>query len=164
MLQVFEGFSLPWPVLGALIGLLGVWIGSFLASKRAYDDRIWQRKAEAYGKILEALNIMMGSYDDNLRDLENNSKRDSDYHEKHHAVYRLAKQQLFSTVAREVWLLPVSVKTETDALAKVLDKDHENLTDHLNSQAFGIERSIKQIEALATADLKRSTFLAFLKA
>ena len=160
MLKVFESFSPLWTVLGAL---LGVWITSFLASKRAYDDRIWQRKAEAYGKILEALNIMMWSYDDDHRDLESNVKRNSDYHEKHHAEYRLAKRQLFSTVAREVWLLPVSVKAETDALAKVLDKDHENLTDHLNSQAFGIERSIKQIEALATADLKRAAFLGFLK-
>ena len=161
MLQIFESFAPLFSIVGTL---LAVWIGSLLSSRRAHDDRIWQRKAEAYGKILEALNVMMWYFDDDHRDLESNVKRNSDYHEKHHAEYRLAKRQLFSTVAREVWLLPVSVKAETDALAKVLDKDHENLTDHLNSQAFGIERSIKQIEALATADLKRSTFLAFLKA
>ena len=91
MLQVFESFSLPWPVLGALIGLLGVWMGSLLTSRRAHDDRIWQRKAEAYGKILEALNIMMRSYEDDLRDLENNRNRDSDYDEKRGTEYRLAK-------------------------------------------------------------------------
>ena len=138
-------------------------MGSLLTSRRAHDDRIWQRKAEAYGKILEALNIMMWSYDDELRDLESNVKRNSDYHEKRDTEYRLAKRQLFSTVAREVWLLPISVKAETDALAKVLDKYDVNDPDQLESYAYGIENSIKQIEALAKADLKRAAFLGFLK-
>ena len=160
MLQIFESFSPLFSIVGTLLAVL---IGSLLSSRRAHDDRIWQRKAEAYGKILEALNIMMGAYDDELRDLESNVKRNSDYHEKRGTEYRLAKRQLFSTVAREVWLLPISVKAETDALAKVLDQDHEKLTDHLNSDAYGIEKSIKQIEALAKADLKRAAFLDFLK-
>ena len=160
MLQVFESFSHLFSVVGAL---LAIWIASFLASRRAHDDRIWQRKAEAYGKILEALNIMMWSYDDELRDLESNVKRNSDYHEKRDTEYRLAKRQLFSTVAREVWLLPISVKAETDALAKVLDKYDVNDPDQLESYAYGIENSIKQIEALAKADLKRAAFLGFLK-
>ena len=160
MLQVFESFSHLFSIVGTL---LAVWIGSLLSSRRAHDDRIWQRKAEAYGKILEALNVMMWYFDDDHRDLESNVKRNSDYDEKRVAEYRLSKRQLFSTVAREVWLLPVSVKTEADALVKVLDENHEDFSDDLNYHAFGIERSIKKIEALAKADLKRAAFLDFLK-
>ena len=78
MLRIFENLSLPLPVIVALIGLFGVWIGSWLANRRAHDDRIWQRKAEAYGKILEALNIMMWSYESDLTDLETYREREAD--------------------------------------------------------------------------------------
>jgi hypothetical protein len=161
MLRIFENLSLPLPVVGALIGLFGVWIGSWLASRRAHDDRIWQRKAEAYGKILEALNIMMWSYDDDQRDIENCVQRDPEHHKKRNEDYDLWKRQLFSTVAREVWLLPISVKAETDSLAKALNASHEIYNDYVDSCATEIQKSVERVEALARVDLKRKALLGF---
>lgn len=160
---LFDGLTLPLPVVGALIGLFGVWVGSWLASRRAHEDRIWQRKAEAYGKILEALNVMMWSYEADLRDLETYRERDSDDNKKSNDDYALAKRQLFSTVAREVWLLPISVKSETDSLAKALNERHENYYDHVDSCTFEIRKSVKRVETLAMADLKRAGFLDFFR-
>lgn len=163
MLRIFENLSLPLPVVGALIGLFGVWIGSWLASRRTHDDRIWQRKAEAYGKILEALNIMMWSYEADLSDLETYRERDPADIKKSNDDCALAKRQLFSTVAREVWLLPISVKAETDRLVNALDDHHEIYYDHVDSCAFEIRRSVRRVEAIATADLKRTSLLGYLK-
>ena len=60
-------------------------------------------------------------------------------------------------------MLPVSVKAETDSLAKALYEYHKDYYDHLDSIADGIRKSVKKIEALAKADLKRAAFLGFLK-
>lgn len=53
------------PFLG---GFLAVWLASRFAAVRSHEDKVWLRKSEAYGHILEALADIRDWYAVNFED------------------------------------------------------------------------------------------------
>lgn len=110
-----------WVAIGSIatssgVAVAAVWLASKFAYQQAHIGRVWERKAEAYSEILEAMHEIEGSFrvemDDEflsrevLEDIQ--ATRNSEYHD--------ARKILRRRIAREVWLLPMEAQQRIVAM------------------------------------------------
>lgn len=145
------------PFLG---GFLAVWLASRFSAVRSHEDKVWLRKSEAYGHILEALADIRDWYAVNLDDEAGGREPMAEIAEKRQEQFSTARRRLAATISREVWLLPDSIKQETDRLNRALSERHESWFEHLDSCKFETKKAQELIEKLARGDLKRPSFLS----
>ena len=133
----------------------GVWLASQLAGRRSHSERVWLRKSDAYGKILEALADIRDWYavyfDDILIDRETTAEQDDERKQ----LLIAAKRQLASTVSREVWHLPDAVKRQIEEMNHEFSIRQDSWQEHLDHCAFAAKNAQNEIEAIALFELKR---------
>ena len=142
-------------------GFLGVWLASRFAAIRSHEDKVWLRKSDAYGHILEALADIRDWYGANLDDEYMGHEPNQETQDERLRTFVEARRKLAGTIAREVWLLPDVAKLETDRLSVVFSERHESWFEHVDSCSFEAKKSQAKIESLARDDLRRPHFLSF---
>lgn len=138
----------------AIVALLVVWLSSFFTYKNSLKNRVWERKAEAYSSIFEALYEMEFWFSTNLRNDMLRIDVTDEVREKRNEDYRNAAKQLRSGISREVWLLNEKVKKRTDQLDEALNVHHDTWSEHLDVGSYEISKTIEDLTKLAAEDMK----------
>ena len=148
-----------WLSLGSIIipsgvAITAVWLAAQFASRQAHLGRVWDRKAEAYAAILEALHEMDEWFSQTLDD-EFLARDVSKAIKKARAEdYGAARKLLRRSIAREVWLLPTTVEQRIKNMNKVLAARHESWFEDIDTGCSEVRRTIADVAALAKSDLK----------
>jgi hypothetical protein len=135
--------------------LVAVWMTSYFSVRRSQSEKIWDRKADAYGAILEALHEMQAWYNECMNDEMLRRDVSEAVQTSRHQNYRNARLALCRTVGREVWLLDAAVKDRTDEMIKVLDNRYESWFDDLDAGQYEISKVMLEITELASRELNR---------
>lgn len=146
--------------LSAFIALLVVWLTSRLASIRAHDDRVWDRKAGAYAAIFEALYDMDLFFGKQLQDYYRNRDIPEDESNERYRHYQAARQRLGQVIAREVWILSPAVLAETNELNRSFAVRADNWFDDMDSGAAAVVVAQTGIASVAAAALRRPQLMS----
>ena len=153
--QVLQG---AFPILGTLFV---VWLTARFISIRSHQDKVWLRKSDAYGHILEAVTEIRNWYDVNREDEHHSREPDEETRVARDKLFAEARRRLAGTVAREAWLLPESVQQEIERLNLALSERHDFWYGHIDGCYFASNRSRAIIEEIAKEDMKRPAFFSF---
>ena len=140
-------------VIAPIATLIAVWMTSHFAWRRSQNERIWDRKANAYGAILEALHEMEDWFTENMNDEMMSRDPPEEIIEKRGESYRSAERALRAVVGREAWLLAPTVKVRAEAMNKMLAARCDGWFEHLDAGSFAVAQAIKDITVLATKEL-----------
>ena len=146
-------------LLPAFAAVIAVRLTSRLTSIMSHDDRVWERKAEAFAAIFEALHDMQTFFDRELMDEVSGREIDQAEQLERSRGYRSARDRLLQTVAREVWLLPDAVKEVTKKLNTDLWKRAETWFDDMESGSLAVAAAVHELSKLAAEDLRRPSLL-----
>jgi hypothetical protein len=153
MLQVanvsFSGIGLQ-----LVTTLLALWVGGRISHSRSYWERAWDRKADAYSMVLEAVNRMRREASVFQRDLVEYRDRDQDDIDRRVAIYRQSRDVLFDTIAREAWILPSDVQTIIELLDERLSTRHESYWESVDSDSFATKQAFADVLVIAREDMK----------
>ncbi|MBB4639835.1 hypothetical protein [Rhizorhapis suberifaciens] len=141
-------------VIAPVTTLIAVWMTSHFAWRRSQNEKLWDRKANAYGAILEALHEMDAWFTVSMNDAMLRRDPSDEIVEERGASYRSARKILRGVVGREVWLLDPAVKERAEAMNKVLDDHYDGWFEVLDAGSYAVAQAIKEITALATRELK----------
>ena len=142
-----------WTAIFSLIGVaLGAGVSSKLALRGAYSQRIWDRRAEAYTTIFEALTAELDWYKENQLELRARVQLAAEQIEKRERRVLLARGILKKTLARQTWLIP-------DATRELLNDLEARLSGHPSLEwsehiAVGLEEIPKAIDSLRRAAMR----------
>jgi len=148
--------------LSAFVALLVVWLTSRLASIRAHDDRVWDRKAGAYAGVFEALYAMEIFFDDHIEDHINDRDPSEAERLERQLAYKNARLRLGQVIAREVWLLSPQVKQLTDRLDIALQSRTNSWMEDMVSGSDAVFVARTGITQLAERDLSRPHLIPFM--
>jgi hypothetical protein len=142
-------------IISSAVALLTVWMGSRFASAQARHGKVWDRKAEAYSTILEALHRMRETFDTWLEDVFRGRDVDDETEKARRTEYQDACRLLKSRIAREAWLLPPDVQENLAQMDAEIGRRHETWFDHIDTGAAEVKKSISAVMRMAEADLLR---------
>ena len=116
-------------ILTALFGLfgsiLGGWISAQLSLRHFYKQRVWDRRADAYSEIFEALWEMSGWYEVAIKDIEFSRDLSDTEENSRNEAYRAARKRLERRLSRECWLVSDQVETRIRDALKFIDGDFD---------------------------------------
>lgn len=151
-------------VISATVALAVAIFTNSAAARRSHDDRIWLRKAAAYSAILDALyqmdevlSVWWNEY------IEGKDDPSPEVAEERRQTFVAARRQLYSTVQREVWSLPVEVWGILERLREALDAGYESYFHALDSRSAAAERALRTISETARRDMARPDWLERLR-
>lgn len=145
----------------SFIAIAVVVLGARFAREQAHDGRIWDRKAEAYSAILEALHEMEEWFNRALDDMYRCRDVDEATQATRNQGYRDATILLRRNLARQVWLLPVTVQARVAAMNKVLSARYESWFEDIDAGSFEVRRTIADIVEFARRDMESRKKIAF---
>ena len=117
------GLLLEWGVritVGIAIAVIASRITVWFAFRRFVSEKLWEKRAEAYGAILEALHDMKRAYDEDLNAYERGREIPERQKEELHRKYQEGKHELNRRVEVEQFFLSDNLLTEISALNKNL--------------------------------------------
>lgn len=141
-------------IVAPIATLLAVWLTSRFAWRRTHSEKIWDRKAEAYSAILQALHEMESSLDSWMNDETLRRDISEEASQERRKRYKLARSQLQSVTGREVWLLNPAVKLDVVELNNVLETHYDSWFEDLDASLFAVGNTIKSIAKLAKEELQ----------
>lgn len=150
-----EMMAVDYPQIVQMVALpiVALWLGAKMAENKTYREKIWERKAEAYGTILDAIDTMARQMTYWTRDVERSIERTLDETTAAHQQFRTASRGLASTLARESWLLPMPVQAEIDRLHTELNRDFNDYHESVDNGAFEARKALDTIRSLARIDM-----------
>lgn len=137
----------------ALTGLLGIWLGVFLAERKAYRERAWDLKAQSYSAIFEALEKMRRSYERSFNAEVSGRERDEAEEAADHAEFRATRDQLFILIARESWILPDEVNRQIADLEKRLSVRHDTYFESVDEGQAAVRAAALALRDFARRDM-----------
>lgn len=146
-----------WLSIGSVGTSSGVAIGAVLlaakfAATQADLGRVWERKADAYSAILEALHEMHNWYSVEMDDEYARREVDQATSDKRIAALDAARGLLRRSLAQQTWLLPEGIESRIAAMNKAVGVRQESWFEHLDVGLFEVGTAIKDITALAVTD------------
>jgi hypothetical protein len=141
-------------VIAPVSALIAVWLTSHFAWRRTQNEKIWDRKANAYGAILEALSEMKAWFDVNMDDEILRREPADEVVEERRTSFATARKALRGVVGREAWLLNPAVGERMDAMNKIIDAHYESWFDKLDASGFEVRKTITDLTALAQTELR----------
>lgn len=154
------------PLITAMTGLMGVWLGVFLTERRAYRERAWELKARAYSAIFEALEKMRRSFERSYNAEVRGRERDEIEEEADNREYRATRDELFILIARESWILPGDVGYRIAELEKRLSARHDTYFESVDDGLAALKAASVSLREFARRDMAtlRRSWLAGLPA
>lgn len=141
-------------IVAPIATLLAVWLTSRFAWRRTHSEKIWDRKAEAYSAILQALHEMDSSLDSWMSDEMLRREASEEVSQERRERYRLARSKLQSVTGREVWLLNPAVKLDVVELNNVFEAHYDSWFESLDASQSAVGNAIKSIANLAKEELQ----------
>jgi hypothetical protein len=141
-------------VISSAVAITAVWLAAQFAAKQAHLGRAWDRKAEAYSAILEALHEMEEWYSQNLDDEFQHREVDEATKKARDAGYSAARKLLRRSIAREVWLLPKDVQERILAMNKVLAARYESWFEDVDAGFAEVRKAAADVARLAQTGLR----------
>lgn len=142
------------PLFGTIIGsFIGAWLAARFGIKRFYKEKMWERKAEAYTAIFEALHFI------------------GEWYQKHHDAYlqqrelteettaelRLkaneAEAELERQLARQTWVIPKNSRDRLGKLTAALKERPQDWFDYLDSSLGELDKATIDLRDMVHADL-----------
>jgi hypothetical protein len=141
-------------IIAPIAALIAVWLTSHFAEKRTQNEKIWDRKADAYGTILAALNEMKVWFDVYLVDESRSREPSEAIVEERRVSFGNARKTLRGVVGREAWLLDPAVKERMVEMNKDLDATYDSWFEKLDAGGFAVGNAIEDLTALAGKELR----------
>lgn len=133
--------------------ILAAWLASRFTAGRFYTERTWDRKANAYSTVFEALHTMQTWVGEELdayyeqRDLTEAKAK------KLREEYQGARDRIRKEIAGATWLLKPEVEEEITLLWSVLNKRYESWHDDMEASYGGISKTQNRLRDIARLDL-----------
>jgi hypothetical protein len=146
-------FLLPY-IITALASFAGAWIAAHLALNTFYHQKIWERRADAYSAIFEALFDMTLWYDTNLTAEMRRHDIPEDEQKRMLEEHKLAERTLMRRLARETWLISDENRSVLDELNKIMKRsDFDTYVDYLENGSYGIDQAIIKLRQLVRKEI-----------
>lgn len=141
------------PLLPALTGLLGIWLGIVLTERKSYRERAWDLKARSYSAIFEALEKMRRSYQRSVNAEVSRRERDEAEEEADNQEFRATRDMLFILIARESWILPDEINCRVAELEKRLSVRHESYFESVDDGQVAVRATALALRDFARRDM-----------
>ena len=148
-------------ITSGLVTITAVVLAARFAAEQAHLGRTWQRKAEAYSAILEALHEMEEWFSQALDDEYLSREVDAATSAARTADYQAARKLLRRSIAREVWLLPSTVQGRVVTMNKMLAARHDSWFENVDAGHFEVRKAVGDIAEAAYGDLSQLKKLAW---
>lgn len=135
------------------VAIAAVWLAARFAYRQAHIGRVWERKAEAYSEILEALHEIEEWFRAEMDDECSRREVAENVQASRNAEYQDARKRLRRRIAREVWLLPNEAQQRIAAMNVEMSKRQDSWFEHLDNGACEVRSAVKDITELAQAEL-----------
>ncbi len=139
----------------AIVAFGVAFLASWLARDRAHRERLWDRKAQAFSIILEALYDFANWFDGNLEDAARHRDTNEKVEQQRIDAYGVAKDRLYRTLSKEAWLLPATVQERIEVLEKALNERHQDWLEMLDSGSRTVAKAQADLVAIAKRELGR---------
>jgi hypothetical protein len=133
--------------------ILAAWLASRFTAGRFFTERTWDRKANAYSTVFEALHTMQHWTGQELDAYYEGRELTKGTAEKLRSEYSAAKDRIRKEIAGATWLLKPEVEAEINELWKVLTKRYESWHDDMETSYGGISRAQARLRVIARVDL-----------
>lgn len=141
----------------ALVSMFVAWLAATLAARttlqRFYKERMWERKANAYTTILEALYLRLEWYRQHFDAAITKQTLTEDYAQKLTQQSAEARAIMMRTIEGQTWLLSAAVSEAIEKMDKELDADFPGWEDMLDHSWGAVRDARVTITALARRDL-----------
>jgi predicted DNA-binding protein YlxM (UPF0122 family) len=135
------------------VAIAAVWLAARFAYRQAHIGRVWERKAEAYSEILEALHEIEEWFRAEMDDEYSRREVAEEVQASRNAEYQDARKRLRRRIAREVWLLPDETQQRIVAMNAEMSKRQDSWFEHLDNGCCEVRNAVKDITKLAQAEL-----------
>ena len=148
-----------------IIVILTAWLTVVLAMRRFRTERWWDRKANAYGTIIEALHVMKRGTEDQLQSIEENRPAPNDEERKDLAPgLRQAYAELRKAADSQSFLLRKEATTALEELMRGFEKARDaswnkaayqtDVYQMLGGDLVAIDRCLGKLLPMAKSDLR----------
>lgn len=141
------------------LGLIA-YLTSYFSLKKFFKEKSWERKAEAYSKIIETLHHLKRTNERFAKEAEDESNQESD--KENLLRYRKASNELYKYIdIGQFYIAPQAVKALED-LDKVKEQcavEWDNgawIVDLYNTEGKAIEECLKAIKHIAIKEVHRT--------
>lgn len=148
-----------WVAIGSIatsssVAIAAVWLAARFAYRQAHIGRVWERKAEAYSEILEALHEIQEWFRVEMDDEYSRREVSEEVQAARTSEYNDARKRLRRRIAREVWLLPNEAQQRIAAMNTEMSKKQDSWFEHLDNGLYEINKVIGDVVKLAQAELR----------
>ena len=137
--------------------IVASWVTVRLAFGRFKKENLWQRKLEAYSRILESLHVCRiraeRLMNESLRDIERNDEQTKEFD----IEYSKATSDLHRMIDTGVLILPEEITTQLEAVMKPRFNDWKEMASYefWDTEDDRMKNALKEVIKIARTDLKR---------
>lgn len=141
---------------GAITAVIASYITVRLSLRRFYSERWWEKKAEAYTAILEALHYMNRSFSEELDAAMEHREIPQGRSDELKQKYHEASDELDKRIDIGQFILSEEAAAELSDLIKNLAKARgsDDWTDYVIRSYEATNNTLKRMRAIAKSDLK----------
>jgi hypothetical protein len=146
-------------LLQSLLSLAGGALGAFLAAQLAlrhyFTQRVWDRRADAYTAIFEALEAMADVCRADVAELVRGADATDDVQQERLNSYRAAFGELKAVLGRETWIISDRVRERLEEYRRRgrNNEPHQGWADYALGELEAIEALIDDLRDLAREDM-----------
>jgi hypothetical protein len=143
-------------LIGAIIAIIASWVTVWLSLRRFYSEKWWEKKAEAYAAILEALHYMKRAFDEDFDAMIVGREVPEERKKQLNDKYREAYDELMKRTDVEQYVLSDEAVTELLSFQKAYSKakDTHDFFDYIEGSLSTINDTMKRMRDIAKVDLK----------
>jgi len=143
------------PVANLFVGVVIAWFTVKFALKRFYSEKWFERRLDAYTKIIEALHFMKHCTERQLRAAEQGTDLPEDVEKDLVASYRKGLADLRRYADMGALLLSSDATAILDRLIKELwdTTKEQSWWEHLDAEGVAISRCLSELRPIAKRDL-----------
>lgn len=142
-------------VMSVFVAWLAATLSAQMTLRRFYKEKMWERKANAYTTILEALGDLFAWFDKNLDAVYVHEQLGENESNELSEAFKRAHKEMTRTMAGQVWLLSPQVAAAIKAMNSTLDyTDYPDFHSHLDEGYGAVKTCRETITALAQKDLQ----------
>jgi hypothetical protein len=139
--------------LSAIGGFIGAWFAARFALSRFYRERTWERRADAYTAIFEALHDMEKWFDKHLESEQQARELSKDEVERLTEDYKKAGADLKRRVAKETWLISDNFRSRLVTLEEALSQRITYWPDFLETSYGALHSAFDDLRQIARSEL-----------
>jgi hypothetical protein len=133
--------------------IFGGWLAAIFALRSFRSQKVWERKAEAYTAIFDALYDMARWYDEHFDAEIRGRELSEDKKSELSKAYMAAKDKLKRRIASETWLLPETASKRLEDLFKCLAIERNDWFKILDEDSYSISTATHDLRVIVREDM-----------